>query len=336
MEIKSYQLESHLQKNDLAACYLVSGDDPLLVDETCLLLRTAARKAGFLERQSFQAENENVWAEALTAASNFSLFSDRTLIEVRCKSTHLKEKALLSYLENPTPDCLLVISCEKIPATQKKTKWMSQLLDLCGHIQLWDIKANEFPRWLQQRASRERLDIEPAAMKVLLDNTEGNLLAAVQELEKLKLLHGEGKINEARMIAAISNSARYNIFQLCDDMLQGKYLQTIRSFRGLKNEGTALPVILWAITRELRTLINVREGLNQKQHFETLMKKNGIWKERIPGYKLALNRLSSREIYLQLKTLQSVDACIKGLGKQDPWLLCEQFLLTMCGVKTPA
>lgn len=330
MEIKSYQLETHLNNNKLAPCYLVNGDDPLLVDEARLLLRKAARENGFTERQSFQAEKEFEWEQALASASNLSLFAERTLIEVRCELSQLNDKFLLDYLENPSSDCLLLISCERIPTNKKKTKWIGRLLQNCNHSTIWDIKPNDYPRWLKQRAQREGLDIKPAALKILAENTEGNLLAAVQELEKLKLLHGQSGIDESLMVDAIANSSRHNIFKLCDDILLGNIPQVIKTVRGLKSEGTPLPVILWAVTRELRTLIDIREGLNQKKGFDDLMQTKRIWKERVPGYRQTLKRLSSRQLYHQLQFAQSIDASIKGIEKKDPWLLCERLLLAMC------
>ena len=54
MKIQANQLSTHLQKN-LAPCYLVTGDEPLLVTEALDNIRQAAREGGFGARESHMA-----------------------------------------------------------------------------------------------------------------------------------------------------------------------------------------------------------------------------------------------------------------------------------------
>ncbi|MCB1616400.1 MAG: DNA polymerase III subunit delta [Pseudomonadales bacterium] len=334
MQINSYQLDQHLQNQNIASCYLISGDEPLLIEEALQAIRRAGKQQGFTERQSFQGNNAFDWNEALLSANNLSLFAERTLIEVRCKHANLNDQTLSDYLSRPGKDTLLVIICEKIPANKKNTKWFGKLLNLCHHIPIREIKPADYPRWLKQRSDKAGLRVSAAALSVLAENTEGNLLAAVQEIEKLFILHQHAEITEAMMVDAISNSARYSVFSLGDELLGGQQQQAIRTLRGLKNEGTALQIVLWALTRELRTLVSIREGLSRKQNIATLFRKNGVWESRELLYKQALKRTPIPRLYLFLQMAQKIDLASKGLNKQDPWLLCERLILAICGEET--
>ncbi len=86
---------------------------------------------------------------------------------------------------------------------------------------------------------------------------EGNLLAAAQEIEKLKLMAEGGQITVETVQAAVADSARFDVFGLTDAVLKGEPAHALRMLEGLRGEGVEPPVILWALARELRLLANI-------------------------------------------------------------------------------
>ena len=75
MKVKPEQLSRHLQQ--LAPVYLVFGEEPLLVQEACDAIRTAARAQGFNERELFHGEAGFDWNLLLNEANSLSLFADK-------------------------------------------------------------------------------------------------------------------------------------------------------------------------------------------------------------------------------------------------------------------
>ena len=74
-------------KARLRPVYLVSGDEPLLVQECADQIRAAARAGGCSERQVFEAgERSFDWMELAQGAGSMSLFAERKLIEIRFTS----------------------------------------------------------------------------------------------------------------------------------------------------------------------------------------------------------------------------------------------------------
>ncbi len=82
MKLQSNQLPAHL-KNSLATCYLVTGDEPLLVDEALDQIRAAARDRGFGARELHVAATGFDWQQLAAAGANLSLFAEKRIVELR-------------------------------------------------------------------------------------------------------------------------------------------------------------------------------------------------------------------------------------------------------------
>jgi DNA polymerase-3 subunit delta len=108
------------------------------------------------------------------------------------------------------------------------------------------------PAPVASRAVRQQDAVELIAARV-----EGNLLAAAQEIEKLKLMAEGGQITVETVQAAVADSARFDVFGLVDAVLNGEAAHALRMLEGLRGEGVEPPVILWALARELRLLANI-------------------------------------------------------------------------------
>ena len=67
----------------LAPVYLISGDEPLLVQEAADAVRTAARSQGVDERELFHVDPGFDRQALLQSAGSMSLFASRRLLELR-------------------------------------------------------------------------------------------------------------------------------------------------------------------------------------------------------------------------------------------------------------
>src|SRR3546814_2721214 len=64
--------------------------------------------------------------------------------------------------------------------------------------------------------------IDADAAKLLAERTEGNLLAAAQDVEKLKLLFAGERIDVESLGQAVADSARFEAFDRSDERRVGK------------------------------------------------------------------------------------------------------------------
>ena len=332
MRLRPDQLQQSLSKG-LQPIYIVSGDETLIVQECCDAIRLACRQQGFV-REVMHVDNQFDWSELLASASAMSLFADRQLIELRMPSGKPGDtggKALSEYAANAPTDNVLLITCNKLESASTRTKWYKSLEEHGASIQCWPVEARDLPRWISGRLNQAGLQADGDALQMLADRVEGNLLAAVQEIEKLRLYADEGRITAETITTAVADSARYDVFGLVDRALQGDAPGSLKMLRGLKAEGTEPPVILWALSRELRSLYQCAEQLQQGNGIERVLQNQRIWDKRKPLIKAALNRLKTTQLRGMIAQANEIDQSIKGMLKKPTWELLEQLVLALCG-----
>ncbi|AZD32008.1 DNA polymerase III subunit delta [Pseudomonas chlororaphis] len=341
MKLAPAQLGKHLQ-GTLAPVYIISGDDPLLCQEAADAIRSAARQQGFDERQLFSADANFDWGTLLQAGASMSLFAEKRLLELRLPSGKPGDKgaaAFIEYCSRPAEDTLLLISLPKLDGSAQKTKWGKALIDgeQTQFIQIWPVDASQLPQWIRQRLSQAGLSASQDAVELIAARVEGNLLAAAQEIEKLKLMAEGGQITVETVQAAVADSARFDVFGLVDAILNGEAAHALRMLEGLRGEGVEPPVILWALSRELRSLANMSLQYSQGTALDKVFSqaRPPVWDKRKPLMSKALQRYSAPRWAQLLLDAQRIDAQIKGQGAGSPWSSLSRLSLLMAGQRLP-
>ena len=188
------------------------------------------------------------------------------------------------------------------------------------------------PGWINKRLLSAGVKANKQAIEVLADRVEGNLLAASQEIEKLKLLiDGDGIIDAETMSTVVADSARYSVFNLVDRALEGDSEAAARTLYGLRNEGTEPAAVLWVLTRELRTLTKASEQIAGGSHTDGALKNLGVWNQRQPLMRNALKRLKLPQLSMLLRQSAGVDRAIKGMNQASPWQEITTIILGLSG-----
>ncbi|WP_330925769.1 DNA polymerase III subunit delta [Candidatus Sororendozoicomonas aggregata] len=342
MKISPEQLSAQL-KQQVASVYIVSGDEPLRVGESADLIRQHARQQGFSERTVFHVDTGFDWRDFLAAVQSLSLFSEKRLIELRIpngKPGDEGRKALTTYSQVLSPDNLLLIITGRLEGATQKAKWF-KALDASGlFIPIWPIEPNKLPGWMGRRLKATGFEISPEALALLAERIEGNLLAAAQELEKLKLLAKGQFISEDIVRESVSDSTRYDVFHLSDAALAGNVKACIRILGVLKGEGIEPPVILWALTRDIRLLSYISRQLSRgitmdlaiKQAAKTVGFSPFLLKRRLPLINKAIKRHGEKGFRDLLLQAGQIDREIKGLEKSNPWNSLRALSLELAGL----
>ncbi len=327
MNLRPEQLDAHLQK-PLAACYVLFGNEPLLVLEAADAIRAAARRQGFDERETLVVGQGFKWESLTLAAGNMSLFGGRKVIDLRIptgKPGRDGGEALQRHVASPATDCLTLITLPELDWTTRKATWFRAISDAGVTMELNAPERERLPDWIAARLARQNQAAPPEALRFIADHIEGNLLAAHQEILKLGLLYPEGKLSQQDVESAVLNVARYDIDMLRQAVLEGDPARCTRLIEGLEAEGAAPPLVLWALANEIRTLARLRRGQDAGQPLAILIKAERIFDDkRKQAIQRALPRLSGRALNAALLHAAKVDRVIKGLVDGDIW---DEFLL---------
>lgn len=330
MQIKAEQLAGSLETG-LAPVYLVGGEEPLLLQECCDQIREAAKAQGFLERELLHAGQGFDWSE-LQAVAAPSLFGSRKIIDLRLKTGKPGRdggKMLTEWAENPDPEILLLVSCEKWDAGSRKSKWASKLAKAGVQVDIWPVTAQQLPNWLQQRMQDKGMQPEAEALRILADRLEGNLLAANQEVDRLALLKGPGPVTAEDVLRAVADSSRFDAFVLSEHMLAGNLKEGLRVAAGLKRMGTPLPLLLGALLRDLKTTEAFRLAMRAGEAESTAFRRLNIWYKKQGIIRNAARRLDTRKLFEAFKILSLVDRQSKGRATGDPWRSIDELLLQL-------
>jgi DNA polymerase-3 subunit delta len=325
MMLRPEALEGHLAKT-IAPLYVIASDEHLLALEAADKIRRAARANGYSERDVLTVERTFKWGELLAANQELSLFGDKKLIELRIptgKPGKDGSAALQAYAKDLSPDNLTLITLPKLDWQSAKASWVTGLQQAAVYIDIPNIERAALPNWIGTRLASQGQSADRQGLDFIAERVEGNLLAAHQEIQKLGLLHEPGKLGFEQIHDAVLNVARYDVFKLSEAMLAGDPARLVRMLEGLKGEGEALPLVLWAVSEEIRTLLKLKGGMEQGRPVGALLKEYRIWGPRERLMEPALRRLSLPVLEKALQDAAQVDKMVKGLRARafagDAW-----------------
>ena len=321
MQLRGEQLTAHLDR-ELKPVYVVYGDEPLLVIEAADAIRAAARRQGFDEREVLTALSGFNWNELHQAAGNMSLFGGRKLIDLRIptgKPGRDGSTAIQDYCARPSPDALLLVTLPGLDWSEEKAVWLKALGDAGVAIKLIPPNLAELPAWLSGRLKRQNQSADSDAMRFVAERVEGNLLAAHQEILKLGLLYPAGELSLSQVQDAVLNVARYDLDGLREALLSGDAARLTRTLDGLQQEGEAPPLVLWAMTEEIRALAIVKAGQKENKALDQLLKEARVWGPRQAPFRRALQRLQADTVDTALIDAARIDRLIKGIEIGEIW-----------------
>jgi DNA polymerase-3 subunit delta len=332
MTVKPEQLPSLLLRS-LEPVYLVAGAEPLLVQECRDQIIKAAQGQGFVERDVYQVDAKFDWERISEDSAALSLFSSRKIIDIRLptgKPGRDGATALINWVNSSDPDVLLLVSCDQWSGASRKTKWAGVLGKAGVMVEIWPVKPHELPVWIKNRMSKAGLEPDPAAVELLAELVEGNLLAAQQEIDKLLLLDQGSRVTAQSITRSVANSARFDAFRLVECSLLGRLDECLRVVTGLHRTNIPIQVVVAVLFRELDLVATARAAIHSGGNESSVFRKLNVWPARQGPIKAAIRRLSEIDLGNSLRALSLIDRQSKGRAPGDPWQSLDRLLWQLC------
>jgi DNA polymerase III subunit delta len=332
-QLRADQLAAHLQQS-LAPVYFIHGDETLLVNECADAIRTTARAQHYSDRQVFSVEAGFDWNSLLAASDSLSLFAERRILELRLpggKPGREGAQILQDYARRPAGDTLLLITSAKLEQAARRSKWVLALDQAGVSIAVRSVDIAGLPAWIERRMRARGMRAGREALELIAGRVEGNLLAAAQEIEKLYLLHGAGELDIDTVSELVADSARYDVFGLVDAALAGDAVHAQRILSGLRGEGVEPVLVLWALSREIRSLTAMARQLQGASLAQVLVS-NKVWDKRKPQVTAALQRIRGRQWWQLLQRCAHLDRVTKGRAAGSAWDELLQLTLILAGL----
>ena len=339
MQLRAEQLPDEIERKGLSPVYLISGDEPLQLNEATDLIRFKAREQGVEERVVLDVATDFDWNRLTEESASMSLFSSTRLIELRMGSSKPGRnggRVLTEYAEQLASNNILLITSDRLDKRVQQSQWYKSLNKVGVTIQVWPIDTDRLPDWIRQRVQKYNKHITSDAAQLIADRVEGNLLAASQEIGKLCLLIDHNEITADDVIAAVTDNTRYDVFELIECAYANKTKRLLRILNGLKSEGIEPMAIYGALIWDYRRLCTMAYHFDNGSTLEKLFAEYRIWgNKRKQAIKSILNRHNIKKLYELLRQANFLDRKIKSAEKHTVWDAMLTLLLAFSGVKLP-
>ncbi|MDQ7883017.1 DNA polymerase III subunit delta [Atlantibacter hermannii] len=330
------QLRAQL-KEGLRAAYLLTGNDPLLLQESQDAIRQAAQEQGFDEHHTRQIDNQTDWEEIFSITRALSLFASRqTLLLVlpdNGPNAVINDKLaeLVNLLHD---DLLLVVRTAKLTKAQENAAWYGALSSRGVMVNCQTPEQAQLPRWVANRAKSRQLALDDAACQLLCYCYEGNLLALAQALDRLALLWPDGKLTLPRVEQAVNDAAHFTPFHWVDALLAGKSKRALHILQQLRLEGGEPVILLRTVQRELLLMVTLKR---QSSHtpLRNLFDQHRVWQNRRGLMTDALNRMSEDQLRQGVSLLSQIELTLKQDYGQSVWQELEGLSLLLCHKALP-
>ena len=333
MNIKPEQLQNSLS-NQLASTYFAFGAEILLVEQSISMIKSIARENDFNERFRFDIDGNFSWDSIISLISSPSLFAEKRIIECRLTTGKIGvkgSKALTEILETLPDDILLIISSGKLEMAQQKSKWFKTLDKKGIIIQHWEVQSNQLVGWITRNMSQLGLDSNIEVANAIAYCTEGNLLASMQEIQKLKIAYPDGKINLREYLNQIDQQSQYSVFGMIDSALQGDTDKVNKVFNSLVDDSTPPVILVSSLYREIKNLVNMSIELKTNQAIESILNNHRVWQKRKPLISNALKKHSYQKLQKLLLRLGRIDRSLKGMDNLDVYDELQNVVIALSG-----
>lgn len=334
MQLRAEDLPSHLARG-LAPLYVIHGDEPLLALEAGDAIRAAARKSGSAEREVLVVEPGFKWDAFLGANANLGLFGERKLVDLRIptgKPGVEGAKALERYAASPNPDNITLITLPRLDRATQGSAWFAALEAAGVAIAVYPIERDALPRWVAARLAAQGQQASRETLAFLADQSEGNLLAARQEIDKLALLLPKGALDPAAVERVVADVARYDVFQLSEAWLAGDATRAMRILGVLESEGEAVNLAIWQLGEDLHALAGVQRAVESGTPLATAVRNARAWGRRQNALERAARRVKAETLTPLIAGLARLDGLAKGIGVGNAWQALQRVALALCGV----
>ena len=325
-----------------SSLYLLSSNEPLLVRDWLDQARLILRKNEFEDIQTVATESGFDWNSLIEESYLLSLFSAkecRVIMINSGKPGQQGSKAIQAICDQLPEDMVFIFVIPLLDRPTKNSSWFKRLQKVGEIIEIKTPGNHQLVDWIIQRAGAKSLIIDRQSAVFLAECTEGNLLAADQELDKLSLRFcNQNSVSFEEVEQTVAQSSRYNNFVLVDACLNGKAKRAIKILDSLKDEGYLTVQLRWSLQSAVEQLMALQQAQNMGRMSPKVWQELRIWSSKQRLFEAALKRLKFDQLERLLQSCATLDRINKGQQQDDypnrDWLLLKTIVCCFCGLKS--
>ncbi len=330
MQIKQQMLAQQVQRK-IAPLYILVGQDNYLLNESLATIKSAIKKNHDCDERVLTVQTTEDWNNLREEANSYSLFSDRVFLNIFFDKKSIDaagKKILTEYLGSINSRCFIVIRAPNVPA--KQLQWLTAHEHAVVSV-AYPLNATAMKNWIAAELRKNALNYDQQVPDVIHQYTQGNMLACAQVIEKIALSCApDSKISIQQAQEHLSDQCDHSLFELIDACLQGQGDKAIQILRHAASDKTEPTLVLWMLTQEVRTILQLTNLLQQQIDIRNASAQLKIWPQRIVLYQASCKRLNNNVLQQLHQYCYSIDERIKSNFSTQVWNSLENLALSLC------
>jgi DNA polymerase-3 subunit delta len=329
------QLDKHLATGNLAAAYILHGDQDLLREIALDKIRQAALGESANEFNLERFDGERSTPDSLVMAANTLPLlgltgGRRVLIVKRAKRLVEGEEAepLIAYLKDPSPQTVLVMELEASPDGRRKA-WK----EIANHATLVEcalLKEWQIGEWIAEQASHLGVSLGREEVRYLVGEFGSDLRRQLGELEKISLYAGREKLSVEELGALLGRGKAQSIFRFTDAFASRQTSVALKQLGRLLEEGEPPLRVLALLDRVLGQLLVAKELRGRGGRAQRLAQVLRIPPRAAENIARWSEAFDDEDLLDAVRGLARCDRQLKTSGMPAS-LILEGFVLSVCG-----
>jgi DNA polymerase III subunit delta len=275
-----------------------------------------------------QKINETTGPKIVAEAKSMPMMASRKLIIIddidKLKTSDTE--ALVQYLENPSPDNVLIFLSQRLDLRKGLFKKASQKKIIYAADPL---REKELPSFIFSSCQKRNVKITPEAQNALIVAIGPDCSSLDDAMERLSLYCEFSTIELTHVEAVVSSVRTHSVFELVDALgnkNHKKVMQLLFELLANREEPLKLNSL---ITRHFRQLLKTRIYLQKKVNEKSIISMLGIPPFAFVKLKGQSKYFSGVELEKILRRLSKVDLELKS-SKKPPSRTLEKALIDLC------
>jgi DNA polymerase III subunit delta len=287
--------------------------------------------------------DEITLSEALDDASSYSLFaSQRFIVATSAEAAIPRGEAaqppdeLARFVKNPPPGVVLVFQSSRYEfdgddkaKTERVKKFFASIPAVVEFAHPSPLEARALAQRLAKQAG---FTLRGDALDMLVEATAGNASRIATEVEKLRLLAGEGGAATSEHVQLLVPDARENtIFNLVAAMGRRDRRASLEILDTLVRDGEYLPLALSFLATQFRHAISAKESrLGSAQAIQTFFSRQGVpmWRARAEQIHQTASSFSLPQMRSAVGSIFEADRGLRDIRPDDRTVM-ERFILQL-------
>ena len=326
------ELKNRLDSDKISPVYLLTGGELFLQKTALQFIRqkiVASKDSEDFNYNVFYA-GEHTPHDIAESLEMLPVLAERRLVV--CRDIHLfKEKdwpVLLPAIQKPFAGSVFVLTASELDKRKKISKTLLELTDV---VYCRPPKPKEMVQWVKHLVSLHKMNVSEKAVELLIRLSGPGLMGVDNELRKLKSSYSSVEISEEDVVKAVARVRPENVFAFTEAVGRQDLSQSFHFLVYLLEDQESEVGLLSLVTRHIRILRQIKEGMNQGLRPSEISAKAGIPSFFLKDYIKQVQLWDDQKLTKVTEILHATDRALKSSPLSSHiWL--ENFVLKACSL----